>query len=368
MKELEQGYTVEIDGMRCQDWSELIGRFGDTTIYQTWSYGSVRWGEGSLSHIVLKKNRDVVSAAQARILKLPVFGTGIAYVPSGPLWIRHGTERNINDFAQMVRALFREYVVERGLLLRIVPNAIENGSDELVSVLQQEGLTYRESLSQQRTFVLDLSLSMEELRKNLDPKWRNKLKIAEKSELTVIRGTEDALYEQFSLIYRDMHDAKGFLELVDINEIRSVQRELPDHLKMRIFICLHQNQPVSAAICAATGETAIYLLGATNEQGRKIKSSHLLQWRVVEWLKSRQCRWYDLGGVDRRENPGTYSFKAGLAGKTAQEVRYLGQFDACENKISSILIAMGDKLNMLRRKKGFEYLRGVMCLRDKIPR
>ncbi len=39
-----------------------------------------------------------------------------------------------------------------------------------------------------RTFVLDLSPSIEELRKRLDKKWRNQLSSSEKNDLKVVAG------------------------------------------------------------------------------------------------------------------------------------------------------------------------------------
>ena len=44
MKTLAEGYTVKIDQISKDEWSELLPRFDDATIYQTWSYGAVRWG------------------------------------------------------------------------------------------------------------------------------------------------------------------------------------------------------------------------------------------------------------------------------------------------------------------------------------
>lgn len=55
MKTLDPGYDVEIDQVEKTEWSKLVQRFDDATIYQTWSYGLVRWGEKNLSHLVLKK-------------------------------------------------------------------------------------------------------------------------------------------------------------------------------------------------------------------------------------------------------------------------------------------------------------------------
>ena len=62
------------------------------------------------------------------------------------------------------------------------------------------------------------------------------------------------------------------------------------------------------------GDSAIYLLGATSDDGLNAKGSYLLQWTLIQWLKENGVRWYDLGGIDPEGNPGVYYFKRGFSG------------------------------------------------------
>lgn len=353
MKTLAEGYTVKIDQISKDEWSELLPRFDDATIYQTWSYGAVRWGEDNLSHVVLRKDGEVVAAGQSRIIKIPIVGSGIAYIIFGPLWRLHGRQKDVEIFQQMLRALYMEYVINRALLLRIIPNEIGDSSDALRSILQGEGLKWRQSISSYRTFLIDLSLSLGELRKSLDQNWRNRLNRAERNRLTVEEGIGDDIYGVFSNIYKEMRERKKFSEFVDINKIRAVNKDLHDHLKMVIMLCKFETKPVSALVCSAIGDSGIYFLGATNEEGRKLQASYLLQWRMIEWLKACGYRWYDLGGIDRKNNPGTYHFKAGLSGRSGREVQYLGQFDGFRSLTSFFLVKLGDQLRAFSHRRRY---------------
>jgi len=67
---------VEIDRVTSAEWAELLELFVDANVYQTWSFGAIRWGEGNLSHVVLKRDGDVVGIAQVRIVRVPVVGVG----------------------------------------------------------------------------------------------------------------------------------------------------------------------------------------------------------------------------------------------------------------------------------------------------
>ena len=66
---------------------------------------------------------------------------------------------------------------------------------------------------------------------------------------------------------------------------------MPAPLKMQIFLCEKEGQLLNALIVTAIGDTAIYLLGATTDEGTKLKGAYLLQWRAIQWLKERGCRW-----------------------------------------------------------------------------
>jgi lipid II:glycine glycyltransferase (peptidoglycan interpeptide bridge formation enzyme) len=105
---------------------------------------------------------------------------------------------------------------------------------------------------------------------------------------------------------------------------------------MRVFLCKKENQPIAALVGSHLGNRGIYLLGATGDQGMKLKGAYLLQWRMIEWLKERGASNYDLGGYSPAKNPGTAQFKAGLSG---QEVHGIGQFVAHKNFWSAALHA-----------------------------
>src|SRR5664280_2205414 len=98
-------YTVSVDQISKIEWERLLLEFDDATIYQTWSYGAIRWGQANLSHIVIKHKGEIIAAAQLRIVKIPLLKTGIAYLPWGPMWQRRGQQININVFQKIISAL-----------------------------------------------------------------------------------------------------------------------------------------------------------------------------------------------------------------------------------------------------------------------
>jgi lipid II:glycine glycyltransferase (peptidoglycan interpeptide bridge formation enzyme) len=200
-----------------------------------------------------------------------------------------------------------------------------------------------------RTFVLDLAPAVEELRKKLDAKWRNHLKRAEKNGLNVVAGTGSSQYRIFCQIYNQMRTRKTFETTVDVEEFGRIQEDLPESHRMRILICQDQGAPVAGLVTSAMGDSAIYLLGATNDEGLKSQGAYLLQWTMIRWLKERGIRWYDLGGIDPERNPGVYSFKRGFSGADLTQINPLV---ACESAVSSAIVRAGLAMQgAIRRSK-----------------
>jgi len=345
MKSIDAGYCAEVDQISKSEWSNLLVQFEDATIYQTWSYGAIRWGEKNLSHLVLRKAKDVVGIAQVSTKSIPFLGAGIAYIPWGPLWRLKGKENDVSEFAELVRALRKEYAMKRGLLLRITPNEIDGNHNQCVSILQNEG--YVKKAQPYRTLLIDLTVSMEDLYRGLARRWKRALKTAESKGLKVIQGIDQNLFETLNTLYADMVGRKGFVPGVKINEFRSVQSDLPEILKMKIMVCEHDGKPVSSLMTSLIGNKGIGIIGGTKTNGLSLGGFHLLNWKMMEWMKSEGAKYYDFGGYDPENNPGTASFKEGLPGHV---VTHIGQFEASDSFVSSIAVGSGEVMRSIFRK------------------
>jgi lipid II:glycine glycyltransferase (peptidoglycan interpeptide bridge formation enzyme) len=330
-------WQVEVDRATPTEWSQMLALFDDANLYQTWSYGAVRWGNKNLSHLVLKRDGEIVGMAQLRIIRPTRLKFGMAYLRWAPVCHRRGTELDAETVLAFARALEREYVFKRGLLLQVLPNAFADSTR--AALFQSSFSNFRQELQTRanayRTFVLDLAPTIDQLRKNLDAKWRNKLTQSEKKGLRVVSGNGVDDYGTFCRMYNEMWKRKAFETTVDIEEFGRLQADLPEAHRMRILICEQNGIPVAGVVASAIGDSAIYVLGATSDDGLNAKGAYLLQWTMVQWLKENGFKWYDLGGIDPEGNPGVYSFKRGLSGA---DVYQLTPFVACNSVVSSAIV------------------------------
>jgi lipid II:glycine glycyltransferase (peptidoglycan interpeptide bridge formation enzyme) len=348
LRALADGYSVEVDRVEEAAWHGLLDQFTDANIYQTLPYESVRSRRENISHLVLKKDGDVVAAAQARIVKVPFVKAGIAYVRWGPVWRRRDAAHDPEIFRQAIRALRNEYAGRRGLVIRLYPALFRDPLSGFPSILDEEGFSHaKEPID--RTLCLDITRSTTELRAGLRSHWKRYLKVAEKGGLEVIEGTDGELFEAFIRLYRQMLDRKRFAEPNDIRQFREAQDWLPQKYKMKIMLCKAGDEFCAGLICSAIGDTGVYLFGATSDAGLKARGAYLLHWKLIEWLKDQGIATYDLHGINPVTNPGTYRFKADLCGDAGRDATFLGRFESCTNFVSHSCVALGENVRAAKR-------------------
>jgi lipid II:glycine glycyltransferase (peptidoglycan interpeptide bridge formation enzyme) len=343
-------WRVEVDRWAPDEWAQMLDLFDDANVYQTWSYGQVRWGRKNLSHLVVKRHGEVVGMAQLRVVRPARLNFGMAYLRWGPLCERRGRPLDPEVAVRMAEALEEEYMRKRKLFLRVLPNAFV-GSPR-ASTMQSAFCRFDQESSlpndTYRTLLVDLGPGIDELRRRLDAKWRNHLSRAEKNNLKVVAGCGSDEYQTFCLIYNQMRKRKTFETTVNVEEFGRIQEDLPEPHRMRILICEDSGMPVAGLVVSAMGDSGIYLLGATSDNGLKSQGAYLLQWTMIRWLKEKGIRWYDLGGIDPIANPGVYSFKRGFSGADVSQV---GPMAACTSVVSNTVVRAG--LAMQRTFRGW---------------
>lgn len=299
------------------EWDSLAARFADHNVRQLWSYGTVlaRRQRSADEHVVLRTGARVIGVADVRIKTVPFFGGGIAYVSGGPL-SRTGSVQDLHNLRETIRTLVDEYMHRRGLVLRVsLPLGPSQWNDLASELLTDLGGLVQKAVKPYRTLVLDLGPPLERIRADLAQKWRNCLNAAERSGLTIISGTEDAMFVRFQQLSQEFHQRKQFVVDLDAafyRDVRACASAATPQSALEISLAEIDGRTIAGMLCSTLGDTTVYLLGATIADGLRTKAAYLLQWNAIVRAKSRGIRYYDLGGIDPVANPGVYHFKAGL--------------------------------------------------------
>lgn len=335
--------SFSVDAGTCtpQAWRALSAPFADRCIYQTCVYADVHAEEvGAVNErAVVRHGEEVIGLAQVRVKRLPMVRAGVAYVYRGPLWRRE--DATPDDLRQVLDALRKHYGDGQGLEVRVAPGLFpEDEADAYRAAFTSAGFAPRTQDPIDRTIVVDLTPDLGMLRKGFAQKWRNGLNQSERRGVTVKTRTDDEAMSVFCSLYDDMWAAKRFDTGVSVASYARMQTHWPDDEKLAISLAFHEGQPVAGHVSSCLGDTCVYLLGASNDEGRSCKASYLLQWRTIEHARAAGVLSYDLGGIDPEGNPGVYHFKSGMGGC---ECDFPGTFAAPAKGSGRLLVPLAEK-------------------------
>ncbi|QQG49734.1 MAG: peptidoglycan bridge formation glycyltransferase FemA/FemB family protein [Candidatus Berkelbacteria bacterium] len=179
--------------------------------------------------------------------------------------------------------------------------------------------------------VLDKSEA--ELLKDMRPKGRYNIKVAERHKLKVEWGTEPEKLESFVRLYQGTAKRTGFSGRGD-EYFRALVATLNECELGEVVTVSHEGEVLSAAIIAYYGGVASYLYGGSGGD-RALMAPYLMHWEAIKRAKKKGCAIYDLlaiapPGEEKHIHAGLTRFKTQFGG---QSVRMLGSWDLVHNRL-----------------------------------
>jgi hypothetical protein len=298
-------------------WQASARGFLDYNYRQMWDFG-VACAErvGAVSeHVAVEQDGEIAGLADVRIKRIAALGTGIAYINGGPL-VRRGDARDSERLSLCLRALIEEYADRRGMVLRVMaPVGGGSWNEAQRTVFSDAGFAWSDAARPYRTFLLDIAREPEEIRKSMAQKWRNGLNQSEKRGLTVRAATDPALFREFCDLFSRFIERKQFSVDLTPPFYLGVHEQSSDLDRFQITLVELDGAVVAGHVASLLGDTSVYLLGASSDEGLKVKATYRLQWQAILAARERGLKWYDLGGIDPEGNPGVHHFKSGLGGQ-----------------------------------------------------
>ena len=302
------GLKLIWDGVSRDNWHQLMVQSGRSTLTQSWPYGEAKSVDGGwrVRRGIFYLDDEPIAFVQA--LQKRVAGLlSIININRGPLFLKPlQTQEQIGVWA----VLGRLGNLWCGRLLTVLPELNMSGSSQIMmgylGFVQLSPNTY-ESL------WLDLSLELDELRKQLDGKWRNMLTFSEKAGMTLEASNDEAKFNWMMVQYQHLMKAKDFSG-PSVDFLFNLRRLSNDKEQLLILRAMHEGEPVAGICLEFHGAAATYLLGWNGDKGRNLKANQYLLWQAILYLKQSGLKWFDLGGVDEDKTPGITAFKLGLNG------------------------------------------------------
>lgn len=338
-------YIIEITDK--DTWNQHFENFLDANIYQTWNFPKAALSENNFQHLAIFNGDELLGLALVRLKFFPLPYSGIAYIFRGPIWQIKNRENSLEKLRTIFSALYEQYTLKRKFFLRIRP-FLFIGENEPKFNFDNLNFIKNSTINPYQSLKLSLSPSLEEIESSFRRTWRQELHKSLKNNINIQSGMDDKLFMTFLQTYHQMHDRKKFNEYVNVDRLKYLQDNLEERFKFKIFIAYYDSIPAASLILSAIGNSGIAISGGSNEFGLKSKASYLLQWEAIKWLKSINCDYYDLGGINKLKNPGGYTWKSGIS---KFEIEEAGIFDACNVRFLRALVSFLDKYKLKQKSK-----------------
>jgi lipid II:glycine glycyltransferase (peptidoglycan interpeptide bridge formation enzyme) len=299
-----------------QEWKEYLSQFPNAHILQSGEWGELK------SRFGWQSERIISNGIGAQILyrRLPA-GYHIGYIAKGPV----GGEIGIlqDEIDRLSRALHT-------IFLKLEPDGwLEVSPESSIA-----GISWQVSrpIQPQRTVVVSLDGSPEDILARMKQKTRYNIRLAEKKGVTVSSDSDLAAFYA-------MMKTTGARDRFGVHSMAYYQAayDLFHPLgQCELFTARVENKPLAALMVFVRGETAWYMYRASTDQLRNLMPTYLLQWQAMLWAKARGCLMYDLWGIpdldeeELEENFvqkeshqglwGVYRFKRGFGGQVRRSL------------------------------------------------
>jgi peptidoglycan pentaglycine glycine transferase (the first glycine) len=332
-----------------QRWTQALSTLPARHVLQSWEWGQFksRWGWRP-TYLLFEEHGQPLAAALVLQRRLTRFGPSILYVPKGPAL--NYSEATLTD--EVLAALAAWARETRAIFIKIDPDLAATDR----SILCDHGWQpSNEQIQFRNTMLLDLRPSEDELLAAMKPKTRYNIRLAEKKGVGVREGSLADL-ELLYRLYVETSQRDRFL-IRPFDYYRDAWGSFIQSGLAQPLIAEVDHEAVAGLILFHFADRAWYMYGMSRSLHRERMPNYLLQWRAIQWARSRGCQVYDLWGAPDQLSEddalwGVYRFKEGLGGKFVEQV---GAYDFVVSRLGYWLysVAMPKVLQAMRRRHHF---------------
>ena len=305
------------------DWNEFVKK-NDGSFLQSFEWGDFQKKFQRKVWRFEITNEDNKKILEAQIIKEKSGYFSYFYIPYGPIFDRNaGSKEKKEAFALLLKEIKNIAKEEGAVFLRIEP---------IFSLPPLPKDCYSapaaRRIQPQKTIILDLKKSAEEILKNMHKTTRYNVRLA------IRRGVKIKILDNYSdVFYRLLEKTKKRQSFVSHKEehYKKLFSIKDSDFKIKMFLAEYEKMIISASIMIFFGKTATSLHSGSDYQYRALKPAELWHWESFLEAKNLGCERYDFWGVDEKKFPGVTSFKRGFGGK---EIEYPPGIDIIYNPLA----------------------------------
>jgi len=283
----------------------------------------------------------------------PPLGT-LWYLPKGPGVL---TSKQLIDVLKSIKPLAKK----AGAFAIRVESELNRTSG---NTLERHGLKKAAPIiPNPSTITLDISPNLDEILTSLPQKGRHAIRRATRDGVTVkkVKVTEENAKQMYQLL---AETASGQFGIRSYNYYKTYWQKFANADLGQLFFAYFDGQVVAGAYAMVYGSKSTYKDGASIRKRTAYGASHLLQWNVIEWAKTKGAVVHDFCGSppsDEINNPNHPHYGIGLFKMSFSKnvIDYIGCYDYLISKTRYTAWAkIGEKVHRhlyYKRTKDYYY-------------
>lgn len=304
-------------------WNRFVENNTQQTFHQSWEWGQMHRFLGSKTYNYAVFRDDKIIAAFLTIKVCARRGVFLL-VPHGPVFNKKLTMSQIQKIMLLIKKqLVMIGKMERCTFIRIAP--ILQRSSENRKLFKDLGFVKAPIFVQsEQSLVLDLRPDLNLILSQMRKTTRSILKNNQKYNVKLYKSQSADDFENFFKLYKKTVSAKKYTGHQK-DFIKAEFDSFSRSKKASLYFCKHEGKIASAAMVILSRKSGFYHYGAS-DYNIKIPASHLLQWHIINDLKTQGYHYYNFWGIAPDNKPkhpwwGLTVFKKGFGGKTIEFVK-----------------------------------------------
>lgn len=278
------------DDTEIKNWNESLQQNPDGgNVFSSKQIAETKSDNGWLPRYIVSEGL-VILALEKRIPLLGKFW----YLPKGP------GVTTVEQLAGIIPEL-KSFARTQGVFtLKIEPEIVRTETTN--SEISRAGLVKTFAVQPNaHTVLIDLKPNLDDIMTGLNQKGRHAIRRAERDGVTAqaVDLTEDNMKTMYSLLKTT---AEGQWQLRGYEYFKEFWTRFSKSGNGQMFFAYYQDELVAASYGLILGKKALYKDGCSVRERTAYGASHLLQWRMIEWMKSQGAEVYDLCGTPPSES------------------------------------------------------------------
>ncbi len=282
---------------------------------QSWEWGEFRQKTGiEVMRLGRYENGEIAETAQITIHQIPFTNYTIGYLPKGDIPSR-----------KMLEALIQIGKKYRCIFIKIEPNVLRD-----IKILRYEDIKRSSHpLFTKYTFQLDLAKSEEELLKNMHPKTRYNIRVAQKHGVEVKENSNENAFETYLLLMKETTKRQKYFAHTEQYH-RLMWETLKPSGIAHLLEAKYQGETLVSWIVFLFNDVLYYPYGASSSLYKNVMASNLMMWEAIVWGKKKGAKLFDMWGAlgsDPDQKDPWYGFHKFKQGYGAKHIEFIGSYD-----------------------------------------